>query len=73
MGKYVVRGTDIWTEAGRANEGETVELGGVEARHFNKLGYLAPFIEDEEPAPDEDEPSTAEEDFKPSGGRGARR
>lgn len=51
--RYVVRDADIWTAAGRVNVGEVVELEGAEARHFNTLGYLAPYIPDDEATEEE--------------------
>jgi hypothetical protein len=50
---YTVRDADIWCEAGRANIGDTVELDASEARHFNAIGVLAPYIPEDEPQEEE--------------------
>ena len=45
---YRVRDADIWCAAGRANVGDVVELDSTEAKYFNDLGYLAPYIPDDD-------------------------
>ena len=44
--KYVVQNGSIFTANGKARVGETVELTAEEARSFNRMGRLAPHIED---------------------------
>lgn len=45
--KYVVTGGSIFTEGGKVRPGETVELTAAEARSFNRMGRLKPYIDEE--------------------------
>ena len=45
--KYVVQGAAIFTDSGKVRPGEVAHLTAAEARSFNKMGRLKPFIADE--------------------------
>lgn len=45
---FVVRGATIHTAEGRKKPGDKVMLTAAEAKHFNRLGNLAPYIGDDE-------------------------
>lgn len=45
--KYVVKGANVHTEQGKKKPGDVVELTAKEAKHLNKHGALAPYIEDD--------------------------
>lgn len=44
--KFVVQTGSIFTEGGKARVGDVVELTAAEAKSFNRMGRLAPHIED---------------------------
>lgn len=44
--KFIVQNGSIFTEGGKARVGDTVELTAAEAKSFNRMGRLAPYIED---------------------------
>lgn len=46
--KYIVQGGSIFTSSGKARPGDVVELTRDEAKHYNALGRLAPFIDNED-------------------------
>jgi hypothetical protein len=65
---YVVHKTNILDDAGKKiRHGETVDLSPALARHYNKLGFLRPYIEEPEDADETTTPSRS----KRFGGRGA--
>lgn len=45
--KYVVKGANVHTASGKKKPGEVVELTAKEAKHLNRHGALAPYIEDD--------------------------
>jgi hypothetical protein len=46
--KFIVRkDRSIYTDGGKFSGGSVVELTSAEAKHFNKLDMIAPFIEDD--------------------------
>ena len=45
--KYVVQGASIFTDNGKVRPGEVAHLTAAEARSFNKMGRLKPYLDDE--------------------------
>lgn len=48
--KYVVSTGSIFTEGGKAKPGDVVELTAAEARNFNRMGRLKPYIPEDDEA-----------------------
>mgnify|MGYP001820717733 CR=1 FL=1 len=47
--KFVVQKCNIFVESGKKSKiGDVVELTAAQAKQFNKVGALAPFIEDDD-------------------------